>query len=61
MNRTTARALAAVMFDNSKPTKGEIEKARCQLDGLTADGKLRCIAGATGGSTGGAATRWVAP
>ncbi|MFZ1175727.1 MAG: AAA family ATPase, partial [Mycobacterium sp.] len=55
----TARALAAVMFDNSKPTKGEIEKARRQLNTLTGEGSLRCIPGTTGGSTGGAATRWV--
>ena len=57
----TARALAAVMFDTSKPTKGEIEKARRQLNTLTGEGSLRCIPGTTGGSTGGAATRWVAP
>jgi hypothetical protein len=46
----TARALAVVMFDNSKSTRGEIEKARRQLDGLTADGKLRCIPGTSPGN-----------
>ena len=56
----TAKALAAVMFDNPKPTKAEIEKARRQLDRLAADGTLKSIPGTTGGSTGGTATRWAA-
>jgi hypothetical protein len=57
----TAKALAVGMFDNVKPTKSEIEKARRQLDRLAADGTLKPIPGTTGGSTGGTATRWVAP
>jgi hypothetical protein len=55
----TARALAVVMFDNLKPTKGEVEMARRQVNTLTGEGSLRCIPGTTGGSAGGAATRWV--
>jgi hypothetical protein len=56
----TAKGLAVVMFDITKPSRGEIEKARRHLDRLTSEGSLTCIAGTTGGSKGGTQTRWVA-
>jgi hypothetical protein len=59
----TARALAKVMFDSSTPSNAEVEKARRKLDRLTDEGSLNCIciciAGTTGGSAGGTATKWV--
>lgn len=57
----TAKALAMVMFENIKPSKSEIEKARRKLTSLADSGTLRFIPGKTGGAAGGAAARWVVP
>ncbi len=56
----TAKALAVAMFDTASPSKAESEKARRQLDRLTSEGKLKQIAGTSGGSAGGTPTRWLA-
>jgi hypothetical protein len=57
----TARGFAVVMFDNPKPTRGQIEKARRALDAKVGEGSLRCVPGSTGGPGGGTPTMWFLP
>lgn len=57
----TATEFASMVFDTTKPTKNETEKARRQLARLTGDGKpLTEIPGRKGGADGGTPTRWTA-
>ncbi len=46
------------MFEKPKPTKGEIEKARRQLDRRVDNGTLRREEGVKGGAEGGSPARW---
>jgi hypothetical protein len=54
MSGLTARYAAAILYEQSEPTRSHLEKARRRLDQLTTNGRLTRI----DGTKGGAPTAW---